>query len=326
MRRPDTTALPRARLALCLAAALLGACQGRTVPAGWAGYAEGDYVHVAAPIAGRLDRLPVRAGQAVRQGDPLFALDDDAERLALAEAEARAAAAQAQAADAEKGRRAEERRIAAAQLEQALAQAELAQRDLARQQQLAEQGFISRARIDDARAALVQARARVAELQAARALAALPARSDQRAAASAQARAASAATAQQAWREQQKRQLAPGDALVAETFYRVGEFVPAGRPVLALLPPGQVKARFFVPETEVADVAAGQPVQLSCDGCGAPIAATIERVATSAEFTPPVIYSNEQRARLVFMAEARPHAAADAARLRPGQPLQVQRR
>ena len=152
----------------------------------------------------------------------------------------------------------------------------------------------------------------------------LPARPQERAAASAQAQAASAALAQQRWRVEQAAQAAPADAQVAETFYRVGEWVGAGQPVLALLPPTQIKARFFVPETDVATLKAGDVVQLSCDGCGTPIAARVSRIATQAEYTPPVIYSNAQRAKLVFMVEARPDAA-DAPRLKPGLPLDVRR-
>jgi HlyD family secretion protein len=109
---------------------------------------------------------------------------------------------------------------------------------------------------------------------------------------------------------------------VADTFFRPGEFVAAGQPVVALLPPANLKARFFVPEGELAGIALGSAVTLQCDGCGAPIAARISHIATRPEYTPPVIYSNEQRSKLVFMAEAKP-APADAARLRPGQPLTV---
>ena len=108
----------------------------------------------------------------------------------------------------------------------------------------------------------------------------------------------------------------PGEGIAAN--------VPAGQPVVALLPPANIKARFFVPETEVATLHPGDTVQLACDGCGAPIAASVTRVATEAEYTPPVIYSNAQRAKLVFMAEARP-APADAVRLKPGLPLDVRR-
>jgi HlyD family secretion protein len=91
--------------------------------------------------------------------------------------------------------------------------------------------------------------------------------------------------------------------------------------VLSLLPPANIKARFFVPERGRV-LRAGQAVTISCDGCGALIPAQISRIATQPEFTPPVIYSNGQRSKLVFMVEARPQLK-DATRLKPGQPLDV---
>lgn len=301
--------------------ALLPAC-GDKPQAAWSGYAEGDYVHVAAPLGGTLATLSVQAGQQVRRGDLLFTLEDEAERAARGEADARLAQASAQAANAGKGRREDEIAVSSAQLAQARAQAELARSELGRQQQLLAQGFVSQARIDDARAAAAQSQARVDELAAALRVARLPARADERAAAEAQVEAARQALRQSEWRSRQKRQTAPVDARVEDVFFRPGEYVPPGQPVLALLPPGQVKARFFVPESELATLALGQTVALRCDGCGAPITARISRIATQAEYTPPVIYSNAQRARLVFMVEARP-LPQDLLRLHPGQPLDV---
>jgi HlyD family secretion protein len=92
--------------------------------------------------------------------------------------------------------------------------------------------------------------------------------------------------------------------------------------VLSLLPASNVKARFYVPEPQLQQLALGRGVRLRCDGCGEPVAARVTFIATKPEYTPPVIYSNEQRAKLVFLVEAKP-APADAARLRPGQPLSV---
>jgi HlyD family secretion protein len=105
-------------------------------------------------------------------------------------------------------------------------------------------------------------------------------------------------------------------------FYQPGEWVGAGQPVVSLLPPGNVKARFFVPESDLARVQLGSNVMLACDGCGSAIAAKVTRVATQPEYTPPVIYSNAQRSKLVFMVEAKP-TPGEATRLKPGQPLDV---
>lgn len=318
---------PRARAAFALIGGLPLLLAGCTPPpaAGWSGYVEGDYVQVAAPRAGTLATLSVAAGQPVAAGAALFTLEADDEQLARDEAQARLDAAAAQARDADSGRRPEELAVTRAQLAQARAQAALARSELARQQQLAQQGFLSRARLDDVQTALAEAEARVAELEAAVRAAQLPGRDEARVAARAAAGAAGQVLRQQQLHITQKSRQAPVAAQVADTYFRPGEWVPAGQPVVSLLPAGAVKARFFVAEAEVAGLAAGQAVQIRCDGCGAPIAARISRIATQAEYTPPVIYSNAQRAKLVFMVEARPASAADAARLKPGLPVDVQK-
>ncbi|MBT9596490.1 MAG: HlyD family efflux transporter periplasmic adaptor subunit [Vitreoscilla sp.] len=324
MRCPPASPVSlHAGLGAALLPCLLAACHAPP-PSGWSGYAEGEDIYIAAPVAGRLARLSVQAGQTVAAGTPLFALEATTEQAARAEADARVLAAQAQASNTTKGRRADEISVTRAQLAQARAQAERADAELKRQQALVAQEFISRSRLDDAATAVAQAKARVAELEAALRVAGLPARADERASAEALAESARQAQRQLQWREQETQQAAPAAGLVRDTFWRVGEYVPAGQPVLALLPPAARKARFFVPEAEVGGLAAGQAVTLHCDGCGAPIAARISRIATQAEYTPPVIYSNTQRTRMVFMVEARP-APEDAPRLHPGQPLDVRR-
>mgnify|MGYP001261776978 CR=1 FL=1 len=299
----------------------LAACT-QAPPAAWPGYAEGEFVYLAASQSGTLQTLAVRAGDAVVADAPLFQLDARNESDARDEAAARLAAARAQADDATKGRRSEEIAVTQAQLAQARTQAALAASELARQQSLVGQGFIAPARLDDLRAAADQARARVAEAEAALRVAQLPARSDTRVAAGALAQAAQATLAQTEWRVEQKRQRAPSAAVVSDTFYRVGEWVPAGRPVLALLPKGATKARFFVAETELASVAVGRRVLLQCEGCPQPVTARVEHVAVQPEYMPPVLYARGQRSRLVFAVEARPEPAAAVA-LRPGQPLDV---
>lgn len=310
------------RLALLCPLLLVSACSEPSTPA-WSGYAEGDYVYIAAPLAGQIESVAVQAGQKVLKGDVLFTLDAQAERAASEEAAARLVNARAQVANLDKGRRSDEIAVTQAQLAQAQATAVFMRSELARQQQLVTQGFISKSRLDDATTAVKQAQAHVAELTAALRVAHLPARVDERKAMQATATAANEALRQSQWREAQKQQAAPMEALVSEVFFRVGEFVPAGQAVLSLLPASNMKARFFVPESELAKVALGQSVWLSCDGCPAPIVAHISRIATQVEYTPPVIYSNAQRSKLMFMVEAHPDPA-DALRLHPGLPLDVQ--
>lgn len=300
---------------------LFSGCNEKTA-ATWSGYAEGEYVYISAPLGGRLDNINVQAGQQVNKDSVLFALDAEVENAALGEANARLQNATAQASNAEKGRRSEEIAVTQAQLASAQAQAALAKQELARQQQLVGQGFVSRSRIDDAQTNVKLSEARVAELNAALSVAKLPARIDERAAAQANADAAKEALRQTSWRSGQKSQSSPANALVAEVFFRQGEYVQPGQPVLSLLPPENRKARFFVPEAELGKIAVGQAVSLHCDGCATAIPAHISRIASQAEYTPPVIYSNAQRAKLVFMVEARPDQPGKLL-LHPGQPLDV---
>jgi len=310
---------------VALTGALLGlAACGKEPDVGWAGYVEGEYVYVAAPLAGSLTTLAVQRGDVVQRGAVLFTLDAQAERAASDEAAARAVVAAAQASDLATGKREQEVAVVRAQLAQARAQEAQAAAELQRQEALVKQGFVSASRLDDVRATARAARGRLAELEASLRVAQLPARTDERSAAAATTEAARHALEQARWRERQMRQEAPVAARVADTFFRNGEWVGAGQPVVSLLPPGATKARFFVPESQIGAIAIGQPVTLHCDGCTAPVAARISFIATQAEYTPPVIYSNSQRARLVFMVEARV-AAGDEARLRPGQPIDVHR-
>jgi HlyD family secretion protein len=307
-------------LALALAACLAGC---RDQPAGYyPGYAEADYVRLASPFAGTLARLYVQRGDQLARDAPAFVLEQENERAARAQARHRLARAQALLADQEKGRRPDELAAARAQLGQAQAALRLSQAELARIGELARARFVAPTRLDEARAAAARDADRVRELQAQLRVARLPGRPDQLAAARQDVRSAEAELAQADWQLAQKSLKAPLAAEVADVLYREGELVPAGMPVVSLLAPGYVRARFFVPEAQLGAIRLGQPVTLSCDGCRAPMAATVSFIAPEAEYTAPLIYSNETRATLVFMVEARP--GPDAARaLHPGQPLQV---
>jgi len=124
------------------------------------------------------------------------------------------------------------------------------------------------------------------------------------------------------WSFDQKQQFAPAEAQVHDTLYRQGEWVVAGNPVVVLLPPANLKVRFFVPQEFLPRLKAGQPVKVAFDGGRHAYSAMINYISTEAEFTPPVIYSRENRSKMVFMIEAK-FSPADAADLRPGQPVDV---
>ena len=305
-------------------AAALGAC-GSPPDTDLQGYAEGEFVRVAAPFAGTLVRLDVQRGSQVQAGAPLFALEADNEAAARREAEDRARRAQAQLENLRKGRRPTEIDAIRAQLAQAQAAATLSATELRRQQDLVAKGFVSRQRLDEARTAVERDSARLDELRAQLATSRLAAGADEIRAAEAEASAAKASLEQADWRLKQRTAVSAVTGVVADTLFVRGEWVGAGQPVLTLLPPENVKARFYVPEPRLGAVTVGQGVELRCDGCPAPVRATVTWISPQAEYTPPVIYSKDSRARLVFLVEARP-SPADAARLKPGQPLDVKLR
>lgn len=307
-------------LLLTLAIALAGC--GNTAPPAVQGYVEGEYVRIAAPFAGTLVKLDARRGQEVAAGSPLFALEAESEDAARREAEERVKRAQAQAENLRKGRRPTEIDAVRAQLAQAQVAAGLSEKEYARQLDLVAKGFVSRQRADEARAGRDRDRGKVAELNADLATVQLGSRPDEIRAAEAEVAAARESLKQADWRLRQKTVAATVAGTVTDTLFTQGEWVPAGAPVVALLPPGNVKARFFVPEPKLGAVKVGQKVTLACDGCGAAIPATIAWIAPQAEFTPPVIYSKDNRAKLVFLVEAKPDPK-DAARLHPGQPVDV---
>lgn len=310
-----------AGLGLSLLLCALAGCKPDSEPY-FPGYAEADFIRIASPVTGTLARLAVQSGQQVKKGAPAFALEQDNERAARAEALFRLQRAQANLENLKKGRRPDEIAALKAQMAQAQAAHQLALADLARQSKLVSAHFIATARLDEANTALRKTQAQVSELQAQIRLAQLGARKDEIAAAENDSKAAQAQLAQADWKLAQKMQSVPADASVAEIYYREGELVPAGSAVLALLAPEHIKARFFVPQTQLGSLQLGQAVFLFCDACGALIPARITYISLSAEYTAPIIYSKENRAKLVYLLEARP-APQDAYKLHPGQPLEI---
>ncbi len=319
MRIPSALRRPLPACALALLA--LGGC-GKDDGAFYQGYAEGEYVYVASSEPGRLAELPVRRGQQVAADAPLFSLEATRETAARDQASAQLAAAVAQEEDIATGKRPPEVDVTRAQLAQAEAASRRSAAQLRRDTDQFRIGGIARAQLDDSREQAQSDAARVRELQAQLEVARLPGRDDQRRAQAAQVEAAKAALAQAEWTLAQKRLTAPAAGLVFDTLYRVGEWVPAGSPVVSLLPPGNIKVRFFVPETALGALKVGQQASVRCDACGDPIPVRIDYISAQAEYTPPVIYSRESRSKLVYMVQARPAPEA-ATRLHPGQPVEA---
>ena len=310
-----------ATLIAASAAALFTGCSAEPSSA-YQGYVEGEYVHVAPAVAGRLDKLHVQRGQTVEANAPLFQLEADLEAAAKQQADEQLNAAMAQLADLNLGRRRPEVAVTQAQLAQAESALQQAVVQLQREEGQYQAGGIARAQLEDSRANQAIKAARVKELAGQLAVTRLPAREDQIRAQGAQVAAARAAQSQAAWRLAQKQAAARQPGLVADTLYREGEWVAAGNPIVRLLPPGNVKLRFFVPESAAGSLKPGRNISVTCEGCGAGVPAVVSSIANEPEFTPPVIYSKDTKSKLVFLVEARP-SAQNATRLRPGQPVSV---
>lgn len=288
----------------------------------WQGYVEGDSLLIAAPVSGTLDKVSVSEGDQVRAGAPLFDLSPEPQQAALAQSQAQVSQARAQLQNLLSGKRPQELDVIRAQYDQAGAAAAFSARQLQRTRHLYQKGLSSREALDSISTQHSRDEHQVREMAAQLAAARLAARPEEIKAARDAVKAAQANVRQGQWQLSQKQQAAPAAALVEQVMYHAGEFVPAGQPVIELLPPERVKVRFFVPETALAQLHAGNPVEVSCDGCGRPFNATIRYISPQAEYTPPFIYSRENREKFVYLVEAWP-TKARAAELHPGQPVDV---
>lgn len=245
-------------LLLCLFAILSGC--GESSDSVFQGYVEGEYVYLASSRSGRLDSLLTERGATVDVGALLYELEAEYERQALRQAEQELLSSTAQLNDMETGKRPEEVAMAEAQLNQARAEAASAAALFRRHENLIKSGGISRQELDDSRAAARTTAARVTELARQVEVYNLPEREKKIEAQRAAMQAAEARVAQARWELEQKRIQAPATGLVYDTLFRQGEWVPAGSPVVQLLPPGNVKIRFFVPQTLVGGLRLGSRV------------------------------------------------------------------
>ena len=317
----------RALLLVVAALALGGGAWGwlHRAPAAtaWQGYAEADFVKVGPTQQGLLTNVLVARGDKVAGGAPLFTQDDTQDRAARDQAARQLAQAQEQLANLESGGKPTEIAQAAANLSDATASLARTEADFHRDEALVRTGAASVQALDQMRAQYLSAQAKVAAMQAA--LAQLQAPMGRAREIDAQrdaVEAARAALAMAEWRLGQRRVASPVAGRVADVIAFAGETLAAGAPVVSLLPPENIFVRFFVPEDELAAVHIGDGVAFRCDECSPDLSGTISFISPQAEYTPPVIYSESSRSKLVYLVEARP--PADQARLlNPGEPVAV---
>lgn len=282
-----------------IAALLLVACAQKD-DASLTGYVEADLLYLAPQDAGIVKTLSVREGDRVKAGDVLFTLDPT--RMSLAAEQATAAAQGAAARAADEG-------AMAKQIAEAEASLKLAEQTFRRSRELVKDGAVSKEKYDIDLAAAASAKARLDSIRAER---------------SAMLREWDSMNAAARLAEQRLTDLetlAPQSGTVERIYRRPGEIAAIGDPVVALLPPENYKLKFFVPEPKLSSLQIGGEVSFSCDGCAAARTARISFIASEPQYTPPVIYSIKERAKLVFLVEARPENPAG---LRPGLPVTVE--
>jgi len=314
---------------ICVKVLLLAVCVSVILPGcarhpadTYQGYVEGKFVYVASPQAGRLTHLAVTRGDTIAVSHPLFSLDREPEAAAERQAQQLVRGSEARLADLETGKRPPEIDVTRAQLAQAMAEKQKSVDILKSYESQFAAGGVSLTDLITARAAVETNTAVVRQLQSELVVDSLPGREQQLKAQTKQVAADRAFLAEATWRLQQKEIASPRDGLVFDTLYREGEWVAAGNPIVQLLPPENREIRFFVPESLVGQLKLGQNVSVHCDGCSSNVSASITFISTQVEYTPPVIYSNENRSKLIFMVIAKP-AVDKAAMLHPGQPLEV---
>ena len=295
---------------------------GHEAPASWNGYAEIDYVYASTATAGRIETIAVREGDRVMIGDVLFVLEASQQQAQYDAALARADAAQASLDNLQTGSRSEEIDVIRASLMKAEADLSLAQQNLKRSEELFAQGLIPAAQLDQARATAQAASAAVEQLKAQLKVAELPARDAQQIAAEATLAAATADAASAKAMLDNRTIRAPDAGRVERLFFSAGEVAGAGVPVVSLAGDGALKIKFYLGEADRQDFALGQHVAVTCDGCAEGLTATIDHFASDPQFTPPIIYSRDERHRLVFLTEA---VMDEENGVLPGQPVSIGR-
>ena len=300
---------------------LLG--RGEPAPEQWQGYAEADFVKIGPTQQGLLTAVHVARGDRIVKGAPLFDQDDAADRAAVDQSAKLLQQAKDQLGNLRGPDKPTEIAQAEANLRDATAARDKVQADFQRNQTLLASGAATAQIVDQERADLASAEAKIAAFQAAlQQTRASLGRPDEITAQASGVEAAQAALAQARWRLAQRAVISPVAGVVADVVAEPGETLEAGAPVVSLLPPENIFIRFFVPEPSLAHVHPGDAVGLACDGCPPDLTGVVSFIAPQAEYTPPFIYSDSTRSKFVFLAEARPKRE-QAALFNPGQPVTV---
>lgn len=284
------------------------------------GYVESELIFLATPFSGDLEKKYVSRGDFVQKGLLLFKLDEEPESLRIMQNQAELIQAKKTLQDLKNPKREPEIEAIKAQIEQVDAQLELAELRLKRYQTLHQKQAIDKHSLDEASARFEELENRKAQYHANLKLALMGSRQDQIDAQAARINALEAQLKEAYWALSQKSIYAPESGIVFDVYYREGEFVPTQQPIASLLTPSNIRIEFFVPAGALANIKVGGKITFTCSGCKARNEATISYVSQRAEYIPPLVYSRENRDKLVFRIKARPKEPSS---FKPGQPITI---
>ncbi len=311
---------PQQTILLALLFVVLTACQSQQTNTELTGYIEAELRMVAAPQAGWITEQTVKEGDVVTEQQLLFKLDQVSQLAQAEQAEQNLRAAEAKLQDLQKGARPEEVKALSSQLQEAKARLTLAEKEAIRIQALVSKGLTTKEQLDRAQTDVAVSQAQVKTIEQNIQVAGLGGRIDALIGAEASIRAAAANYDNKQYQLSQRTLLSQLSGLVYEVYYHQGEYVPTAAPVLAIRLTDQDKVRFHVPQDQLTQVQLGQNIQVNADSLAAPVNAKVTYIASTAEFTPPVIYSKDSRAKLVFLVEA---TLPTGHKLKPGLPVDI---
>ncbi|WP_434665196.1 HlyD family secretion protein [Klebsiella sp. B345] len=289
----------------------------------FSGYSHGNFVYLSSSSNAKIEHVLVKKGDLVKDGQALVKLESFDALNILQRAEEKLKAEHALLRNLASGERPEQLNIIRSQLKKARSSESQVKRQLERYRDLYAKQAISVAEWENIRDDFVQKSAQVEELVHQLEARQLPARQDEIEKQQSQVKSAQLERDKASWDVQQTTLFSPLNAQVFDIIYRAGERSTVGRPIISLLPPDNIKVRFFVPEAILGKFKTGMSVKLLCDGCSTAIPGTINYISPEAEFTPPVIYSTNRREKLIYMIEAVPDREY-AMQLRVGQPFSVE--
>lgn len=289
-----------------LVGGLVGGCQGAPpAPAGYQGVVEYEARSLSFEVPGKLTKVAAARGDIVHAGAELATLDDELARLTVEASQEDAAAAQSQTKVVKQGARPEEIRAMTSQVAAAKALEDQVANNLARTERLVAGGARPPSAADDLRSEFERAKQTRMALEQQLAALRSGARAPEVATAQARAAAAAAAARLAQTRLSKYKLVADADAYVLEAPVKVGEVVGTGAAIFTVADTTKPYADVFVPMTAIGSFRVGAKAQLRVDTQAVPFSAHVEQIGQQTEFTPRFVFSERERANLMYRVRVR---------------------